>query len=444
MIRVHLLLVAGALLAPAAAQSAGDSEVAGTTKPQSHGLLPIPDYTASSRMYLTGDWGGSRTDLAEQGLQVDVFWTQSGQSVVDGGTDKGWRYGGKLESRWELDLDRMEILPGALINMTTESRYGNSVNSIAGTVLPVNDVQYFPLTTPPEEDLLMTITELRYTQFLSKQFGVFLGKFIPLGGDLNEFAGGRGDTQFMSHPFLTASVTSLINPYSTLGAGAVWMPDERVVVTTSLYSSGDSSTTTGFENLDDGWVWSTSIRNQYQVSGLPGGMMLTGQYGFDNDFVNIEGQFINDGEFIVPLEEDTWNLFWNGWQYLHVDEKTNRLIDLSNGRTDLRGYGLFARVGAADQGTNPVNWVFSGGLGGLGVGRRQYDSYGIGYLYAVVSDKTSITGEELDDDAHRMEAYYTLAIFEGAELSLNYQYANSIKAMVPAATILGLRLRLNF
>ncbi len=373
------------------------------------------------------------------------MFTQDGQGVLDGGEETDWRYGGKLETFWKLDLDRMGVLPGAFVNMTSESRYGRSANGIAGTLLPVDDVLFFPLTDEPDEDVPITITELRYTQFLSQHLGLFLGKFVPLGADANEFAGGRGDTQLLSHPFLTASVTSLINPYSTLGGGRVVRPDERTTISSSLFSSGDSSTTSGFDELDEGRVSSTSVQTQYRLGELPGGMMLTGQYGFDNDLTDFDGQFVDsDGAITIPLVDDTWNAFWNGWQYLHVDDASEKAIDVANGRTDRQGYGLFARAGVADRDTNPVQWVASGGVGGRGVASREQDSYGIGFLYAEVHDAPFVTSLVLEDSARRAEAYYTIALAPGAELTVDLQYADSIRADLDPATLLGFRLRLQF
>jgi porin len=443
-LRSTILCALLCMATPAAGQSSSEDGPAASATPRPRGLLPIPNYEAETGPYLTHDWGGRRGELAERGVQFKGFWTQTSQGVVSGGKDTGWRYGGIFETRWDLDLDRMGAVPGGLLNITTESRYGRSVNGIAGTLLPVNDGLYFPLTDEVDENIPITITELRYTQFLSKQLGVFAGKFVTLGGDLNEFAGGRGDSQFMSHPFLTASVTAVINPYSTLGFGAFYMPSERTVLTTSLFSSADSSTTTGFDELGDGWVWSTSARTQYRVGELPGGMMITGQYGFDKDFVDFSGQFVHQDGISIPVKGDSWNAFWNAWQYLQVEEGGDGLIDLTNGRADRRGYGLFARAGTADHSTTPLRWVVSGGLAGRGVASRDNDSYGIGYVYNWVEDRPPVVGTLVDDSAQRVEAYYTFAYDRGAELTFDLQYADSVRSGIDPATTLGFRLRLQF
>lgn len=409
------------------------------------GLVPVPQFEGANSRYLSGDWGGSRSDLAERGFQLDLAFTQTAQGVVDGGKETGWRYGGKLDAHFSFDFDRMGVVPGALVTMRTESRYGESVNGTSGALLPVNDVLYFPLTDEVDKNIPLAITELRYTQFLSKQVGFFLGKFTTLGGDTNEFAGGRGDTQFMSHTFLSASVTALMNPYSTLGGGVLWMPDEQVTVVSNLYSSADSSTTTGFDELDQGWVWSTFVRNQYRLGDLPGGMMVTGQYGFDNDFIDFSGGFVGGDGLQLPRTSDTWCVFWNGWQYLGVEEPVAGLIDVTDGRTDLQGFGLFARAAVADRDTNPIEWILSGGLAGRGVfDGRDHDTFGIGYGFSQVHEKPFVTDRLIDDTGNRFEAYYTVAAAPGAELTLSAQYADTIEASVDPAKILGLRFRLQF
>src|SRR6187549_1014801 len=58
------------------------------------GLLPIPDYSGDlwTRSYLTGDWGGTRTDWANKGIQFGLNWNQYLQGVTDGGLDRTTQY----------------------------------------------------------------------------------------------------------------------------------------------------------------------------------------------------------------------------------------------------------------------------------------------------------------------------------------------------------------
>ena len=47
---------------------------------------------------LTGNWWGARDTLAEHGVALDVNLTQFYQGVTDGGKDRGFEYGGKLDT----------------------------------------------------------------------------------------------------------------------------------------------------------------------------------------------------------------------------------------------------------------------------------------------------------------------------------------------------------
>ena len=59
----------------------------GKQSEETPGIFPIPDYDADiwSRSYLSGDWGGTRTELAERGIQFDIDYLQWLDTVVDGG-----------------------------------------------------------------------------------------------------------------------------------------------------------------------------------------------------------------------------------------------------------------------------------------------------------------------------------------------------------------------
>ena len=180
------------------------------------GLLPVPEYGGDlrKRPHLSGDWGGTRTDLANKGVQVEVDWTQYVQGLVDGGIDRTTRYGGHLDYLVHLDLMRMGLIPGGLVTFRAESRYGDSVNDISGQVLPVNTTALFPVTNRLDEDVAVAMTALNYTQFLSEHLAVVFGKIDTLDADLNEFASGRGKSQFMNANFLFNSVAALRLPQS--------------------------------------------------------------------------------------------------------------------------------------------------------------------------------------------------------------------------------------
>jgi porin len=416
---------------------------------EAQGLLPVPDYGGDlwNRSHLTGDWGGRRTDLANKGVQVDVDWTQYVQGIADGGLDRTTRYGGHLDYLINLDLMRMGLIPGALVRFRAESRYGESVNGISGQVLPVNTTALFPLTNRLDEDVAIAITDLNYTQFLSEHLAVLVGKLDTLDADPNEFASGRGKSQFMNANFLFNSVVALRLPYSTLGAAVLWLPTHNITVNASIINTTDSSTDTGFDDFGDGQTVSAEADFKYRLLGLPGGMNVGGLYSFNQDFNQLGGRLIfQPGQGLaVEQEDDTWALYWSTWQYLFVEDPSDAPIDPANGVPDREGIGVFARFGVADQDTNPIEWSGSIGVGGRGmIPSRDDDVFGIGYYYNRVQD-TRLSGLlGIKDHTQGFEAFYNVAITPASHLTFDLQLADSALPRTDTAVILGGRLNLSF
>ena len=339
----------------------------------SAGLLPIPDYSATiwKREQLTGDWGGVRTYLANKGVQIGVELNQYVQGVADGGRERTTAYGGTADYTLNVDLMRMGVLPGALIKFRAESRYGRSVNGAAGPIWPVNTDALFPLTDTLDEDIPITVTDLNYTQFVSPYLGVFFGKLDTLDGDPNEFASGRGTSQFMNANFVFNPVLALRLPYSTLAAGVILMPippgpKGGITVVSTVMNTQDSSTTSGFDDFDEGTTWTSEVDFQYRLGPLPGGLNVGGLYSFNQNFAALNSRFVfQPGEgLVVPKQTSTWAVYCSTWQYLYIEEPSKAPIDLLNGAPDQEGVGLFIRFGFADQETNPVEWAVSAGIGG--------------------------------------------------------------------------------
>ena len=413
------------------------------------GLLPVPDYGADlwSRSHLTGDWGGTRTFLASKGILVDVDFTQYVQGIADGGIERTTRYGGHLDYLVRLDLMRMGLIPGGLVTFRAETRYGQSVNGVAGPVLPVNMIGFVPLTSQLDDTVGITVTDLNYTQFLSEQFAVVVGKLDTLSADLNEFSSGRGKSQFMNANFLFNAVAALRLPYSTLGIGALWLPTENIVVNASVINTTDASESSGFDDFGDGSSVSVEAAVRFSLAEHPGGTNLGGLYSFDQDFAKVGGQLIfQPGEgLIVPKENDTWAIYWSAWQYLLVEGVSDEPIDTANGVPDRQGVGVFARFGVADQSTNPVEWSGSLGVGGRGIiPSRDDDLFGAGYYYTSFQPARITSRLGFDNHSQGFEAFYNLAITPAACLTGDLQVQDSPLPGIDTSVILGIRLNLAF
>lgn len=447
------LLIVAALLPPRALAGDGPTGVGGPPSPavpppppaqSSQGILPIPNYGGDiwDRPFLLGDPNGLRTEWANKGIQFEIDYTQTVQSVVSGGLHTGTQYGGNLDYLVHLDLMRMGLVPGGLVTIRGESRYGNSVNGFAGSILPVNTRSFFPLTKDIDDPVAIAITDLNYTQFLSEQLLVQVGKIDTLSADLNEFASGRGRTQFMNANFLFNSTLALRLPYSTLGVAAAWMPTHTITVETSVVNTVDSSTTSGFNDFGKGTTWSTEADFQYRVGRLPGGVNVGGMYSWHQDFTAFTGDLIfTPGQGLsVPKKKETWAVYASGWQYLLIRDPDGKPIDVSDGRPDHQGLGLFWRAGFADRDTNPVEWSISGGIGGRGlIPGRKDDTFGVGYYYTRFQENRLSGALGFRDNSQGGEAFYNIQITPAAHLTFDIQSLQSFVGRLDQSVILGAR-----
>ncbi len=393
---------------------------------------------------LLGDWGGPRTSLAESGLSFDLQWTQSVQGVVHGGRDKGWKYGGSLDLLTSVDLGSMDVVPGGFVRALLQGRYGESVIREAGTILPVNTDLFFPLTGELDDEIL-SVTELSYTQFFSDHFAVLGGKLQTLDGDPNEFASGRGRSQFMNFNLVSPNLIGNAVPYSTLGVGVLILPTPKIAISSLVMNTSDSSTTSGFDDVGDGTTWVTEAQFQYRLGELPGGMNVGFAYAFDNEFLNFNRSGLDGDGIRVEDEEETWSAYWSGWQYLVTLDEPPAVIAQGNGRPDVRGFGLFARAGLVDEDTNVVSWSASVGLGGRGIiPSRDDDTFGIGFAYTDFNDDRRLTQLLAEEQAYGLEAYYNAALAPGVSLTGDIQFIEPAGRGVSSTVVVGARLNLRF
>ena len=212
-----------------------------------------------TRSTLSGDWGGLRNELAAKGVTFDMSLTQSAQGIVHGGKDNGWQYGGgRGDIILNLDTQKLGLWPGGFLNVeaegnfTPQDNFSKSINGSAGALMPVNSSQLYPMPAGDNFNL----PALNFTQFLSPYFGLTLGKYATLtanSGDMNEFAHGKGDTQFMNTALNINPVLLTTVPYSTLGTGIIVLPTKdpnQAIVNLLVLSATGKASTSGLDDLD--------------------------------------------------------------------------------------------------------------------------------------------------------------------------------------------------
>jgi porin len=88
-------------------------------------IYPVPDYSGDflNRSYLTGDWGGLRSKLADHGVQFDVDLLQVFQDVTTGGNNQTGRYGGVYSMALKLDIHKTGLWPGAFLYVRAQAPF---------------------------------------------------------------------------------------------------------------------------------------------------------------------------------------------------------------------------------------------------------------------------------------------------------------------------------
>jgi porin len=412
--------------------------------------MPAPNYSGDfqTRSTLTGDWGGARNDLAKKGVTVDLNLTQVGQGNISGGKDVGWEYGGRGDLTINLDTREMGLWPRGFITVEVEGNFGNSVNPQTGALMPVNTNQIFPTAGSDQ----LNIPNVSIMQFLSDYFGVVVGKLATITshtGDMNEFAHGKGDTQFFNLAF-NANPTVLVTvPYSTLAAGVIILPTKNpaeAIITINALDASGTANSSGFDTVFKGnTTYSVEGRVRTDFFGMTGHQLMGATYSARN-FTSLDQRIIID-DHEIEQKDNSWSFHYNFDQYLYEPKKG-------------QGIGIFGRFGASDGNPNPVHYFYSIGVGGKGVLGRPLDQFGMGYYYMDVNSPKfagPLATRELPlQSGQGFEAYYNFAVTPWMKLTPDIQFIRGgqkdklvsitppVKQSMDAATVVGLRLQLVF
>ena len=435
-----LLIVVVAVMFTGARAGAAEPDGGGAGTSKSEQRDPVDSFFDDilTRPTLLGDdWF-----FADKGLTFDIDLTQITQGVVSGGKDSSWQYGGRGSVISNLDTQKFGLWPGGFFTVEIEWNFSDSVNASTGALMPANTNQLFP--APPGDQL--GVLNVSFAQFLSPYAGVTVGKYDTLSGDMNEFAHGKGDKQFMNTA-LSINPVALVMPYSTLGAGVIVLPTKdpnHAIVNALVVSATGDARTAGFGDLaSDNLVFSAEGRMRTDFFGLTGHQAVGGFYS-NRKYVSIDQRlgFVLQNRALKP-KRDTWAIFYNFDQYLYE-------IDKDAGR----GLGIFGRFGASEGNPNPAEYVLSIGVGGKGpLAQRPHDRFGIGYYYIFMNEpqlQLPFTTRTFLRDEWGVEVFYNFAITPWMLLTPDIQIIGPAQKRrasgksVDTAAILGLRLQLIF
>jgi len=412
-------------------------------------IYPVPNYGGDfrSRSYLTGDWGGLRSKLADRGVQFDFNVTQIFQGVASGGTNRTGRYSGSTDMVLKLDSEKLGLWPGGFLFVEAQVPFGNTVNSFSGGILPVNTL--VSMTAPAIDQFILP--HLYFTQFFTDWFAMVIGKLDSTGGDMNEFAHGRGDDKFMNLAFSFNPVVITLAPYAPLGMSLLFLPHKDVVYSFGVVDTHGLPNTAGFKTLVED---PTTLTNEARVTVRPFGLtghQLLGVAWANKPFTLLpedKRTILGNILFGTPLKttSNNWGLYYNFDQYLYQDE-----------HNPVRGFGIFFRAGVANPRTSAFQQFYSFGFGGKGViPGREKDQFGIGYYYLKFSNDIpeGLRRRLSFDHEQGVELFYNAEVFPWLHVTPDLQIIDPSRRTfgtllnpgpnIKTGVVAGLRVKVDF
>lgn len=438
---VALLLLSGLVLRADEIESLVVSDITGPTasRTEEHDAPALPQILVSpwsgnfwTRSHLTGDWAGSREELAENGSTFFGDITQYYQGVTAGGLAQQFRYGGRGDCLIDLDSRKIGLWEGGHLDLRGETRLGQDCNGIDGAVSLSN----FAMALPRPNQNVTALTGVQYTQDLSESVSIFCGKLNLLDGTPAAYEKGMRLNYFWNAAMQSNLSRTYLLP-STLGAGFTVRDQGDPVFNFYLLDTHYTPTTSGFSTLfSNGVVVYGEYRLRTNWCDLPGHSVVGLLYStatrtsLDADPYLLLPVILAGGA--LPTKNSAWTVTYRFDQVLCADPEDPR-----------RNWVLNSDIGLTDGNPNPIRWFANLSLvAGSPIYGREDDTFGIGYYHLGVSNLPilAIHGLGAEDGA---ELFYDAAVTPWFHVTPDVQILDPAQKHNATALIIGVRARLS-
>jgi porin len=383
-----------------------------------------------TRPYLTGDWGGVRSQLADQGVSFDLRYTSfyQGLSSGTGATARDFEYGGKVDAFVNFDSGKMGLWEGGGFRSHLEYRLGNAPANLGGAIFAVNTALYWPVDTPND----LVATSLYFTQKLGDQGSISVGKFNPV--DLlaaDPFYGGWGIDRFMN--LILAAPPSGLVPVVFMGAVGTIRTDP-ITWTVMVFDPQDRTNDYFPGDLFQTGV-NVSVSGAYTttLAGRKTTFAVTGIYS------TAEGGDFSDlfpPGFATSTKKGSYNV---SFEFKHNFQES--------AEQDNASWGFFFKAAVADGNPNYVQSSVIAGIGGraLFFGRPQ-DTFGLGVFRYNLSDvlENSLEPFTRFRDEAGVDVFYSYAATPWLYIGADLQYIKPATGDDKNALVPGLRVQIRF
>jgi len=374
------------------------------------------------RSTLTGDWGGARSSLVDNGVTLDLRHTTTYQGLLSG-TSYGANpdFGNKIDAFVVLNSEKMGLWEGGGFVAHLDYRYGNAPSSYGGAIFATNAMLYWPGNTADE----LEATSLFFTQKVGDKASFAIGKFNPVDTLASSaFYGGWGIDRFMNL-ILVAPPSGLI-PVVFMGAVAS-LKTEPIAWTLMVYDPQDRTFDYAPDDLFD-----------TGVTGYLSGAYATTFAGRKTTYIANFLYSTADGTDYSSLQPGLGTTSTKSGAYNFSVEVKHTIQE--QGKAD---WGFYLKAATADGNPNYVQSSLIVGIGGKALFfDRHQDSFGVGAYYYNLSDHLEDTGNPLNkfEDESAIEAYYNYAVTPWMLVGPDIQFINPATGRSENAYVAAMRM----
>jgi len=305
---------------PAATNPSGAAENAARAAPASSAPAPDPDFW--HRETMTGDWGGTRSEWKEKGVELEFKSTNFYQGIASGGTNHNSEYTGLFESTWKFDLGKVAGWKYWSSEIKTQWRFSGPAITGTGGINASNTAAIIPAASGS----VVSITAVNFTRIIPKDlkkgdlYVVSFGRYNLLDLLDEDFFAGGGIERFLNiAPIGPLTVLRQV-PLIANGASFAVVRGGEPRLTFAILDPNDHSLDPGLDDLfADGVTFSPGYNIPTKYFGKTakhsfGGAITTKKY---NPFDSIR-QIIIPGPPLNPVQpkRGSWSASYTFRQYL--------------------------------------------------------------------------------------------------------------------------------
>ena len=397
----------------------------------------------------TGDWGGLRTRLADEGITFNVQYTAEGWSNVTGGESTGTVYTGLMSLQGNVDLQKLVGWQGASISTRWYWLSGQDISAtnLGNNIFTVSNIAGFNT---------FRMSELWFQQnFLSNRISIRVGQF-----------GADSDFYLSTHAFVFLNATFSWSPslYTNIPNGGpaypIGTPAIQLALTPVNWLNYHGAVFQGNPFAQDvnqhGFRWDLSPSNGYfsihelnfrtnqgaGANGLPGEFKIGGWFDTAPDPDADSAQPWNYGLYFIASQ-----MLYRVPQPASVSMIANSGKQTAAPSIPDKGLGAFTHIGLAPRNSSVINFYIDGGLNYKGlVPTRDNDVLGVGFAYGHLNN-TPQGNDGSSNPGYEMvfEATYQIMLTPWLSLQPDVQYViQPSSADIPNALVLGAHATVSF